>query len=111
MSDIAPEGDWRARLRQVLTEKSLSMRKVSLEAGLGPGAVHSWLSEGKDPSVTNLMDVARVIGVTLVWLTKGYDITPKGEEILSRLENDPDREDSVLTLLRGSSPRRPSAPE
>ena len=104
MSDVAPQGDWRERLRQTIKAKGTSMRKVSLDAGLGPGAVHSWLSGPlKDPSVTHLMDVCRVLGVSLIWITRGYDLTPEAEEILSRLENDPAATDSVLTLLRGRS--------
>jgi transcriptional regulator with XRE-family HTH domain len=100
MSDAVKAGDWRDRLRQVLEEKNVSKRRASLDAGLGPGAVHSWLVEGKEPSVSHLTGVARALGVSLIWLTKGYNITPEAEEILSRLENDPAATDSVLTLLR-----------
>jgi transcriptional regulator with XRE-family HTH domain len=104
MSDVEPQGDWRERLRQTIKAQNTSMRKVSLDAGLGPGAVHSWLSAPfKDPSVTHLMDVCKVLKVSVIWITKGYDLTPEAEEILSLLENDPAGTDSVLTLLRGRS--------
>ncbi len=100
MSDVTHQGDWRLRLAQAIAAKNTSKRKVSLDAGLGAGAVHSWLAEGKDPSVTHLMRVCAVLGVTLTWLTKGYDITPEAEEILSEIQDNPAAMDGILTLLR-----------
>ena len=77
MSELLTNGDWRERLRQAIADKKTSMRAVSIEAGLGEGAVHSWLGKDqKDPSITHLLSVCRVLGITLVWLTKGYNITP-----------------------------------
>lgn len=100
MSELLTHGDWRERLRQALDEKGMSMRAVSREAGLGAGAVHSWLTEGKDPSVTHLMNVCGVLGVTLTWLTKGYKITPEAEEILALIGDDPSAREGILALLR-----------
>lgn len=100
MSDTIMEGGWRDRLRQAIADKHTSKRKVSLDAGLGAGAVHSWLSEGKDPSITHLLSVCRVLGISLVWLTEGYEITPEAEEILSLIEGNPAAREGILALLR-----------
>lgn len=104
MTEALNKSEWRNRLRQVLTEKHMSMRAVSLAAGLGPGAVHSWLVEGKDPSIANLIEVCRVLDVSLIYLVKGYNLTPEAEEVLGLLEGDAASRAAVLALLRGRQP-------
>lgn len=91
---------WRERLRLALAERGISKRRASLDAKLGPGAVHSWLAEKKDPSIDNLMAVCRVLGVSLTYLVKGYDLSPEAEEILTLLAEDPASRDGILTILR-----------
>lgn len=95
-----PDQPWRERLVAVLAEKDLSKRSVSLAAGLGPGAIHSWLSEGKEPSVENLTAVCRVMGVSLTYMLSGVKMDPRTEEALSLLEGNPDALDGILSLLR-----------
>lgn len=92
---------WRERLAAAIAEKKgASKRGVSLSAGLGAGAVHSWLSEEKIPSIENLMAVCAVLEVSVTRILYGYDITPQTEEILSLLEGNPSARDGILQLLR-----------
>lgn len=106
MSDAIKGQEWRERLRLLLEERGLSKRKVSLGAGLGPGAIHSWLVEGKDPSLANLLSVCEFLNVSLIYLVKGYALTPEAEEILGLLEGSPETREGILAILRA---RRPGA--
>lgn len=100
MTEALNQTEWRDRLRQILADRQLSKRKVSLDAGLGPGVVHSWLTEGKDPSIANLLEVCRVLDISLIYLVKGYDLSPQVEEVLGLLQDDPVSRDAVLSILR-----------
>lgn len=100
MAEALTQGGWRDRLRQILADRGLSKRKVSLDAKLGPGVVHSWLTEGKDPSIENLLAVCQVLDVSLIYLVKGYDLSPEVEEVLGLLQDDPVSRDAVLSILR-----------
>ena len=100
MSDVVHSAGWRDRLRSVLTDQGLSKRGVSLAAKLGPGAVHSWLAEGKDPSVDNLLAVCGVLNISLTYLVRGYEMTAEAEEILRLLADDPASREGVLSILR-----------
>ena len=100
MSDVAKTPEWRERLRTVLADRSLSKRGVSLAARLGPGAVHSWLAEGKDPSIDNLLAVCGVLNISLMYLVRGYEMTADAEEILRLLADDPASREGVLSILR-----------
>ncbi len=90
---------WRTRLAAAIEERKLSKRSVSLSAGMGPGYVHSLLSEGKDPSVDNLADVCRIVGVTLPWVLYGYDVSPENERFLRLFEARPDLREGILKIL------------
>ena len=99
MSQTQIPTDWRARLAAALEAKPMSKRAASLAAGLGAGAVHSWLSEGKDPSVDNLMEVCRVLGTSLTYVMYGYKITPEVEEVLGLLQDNPQALDGIRAIL------------
>ncbi|WP_234886437.1 helix-turn-helix domain-containing protein [Agrobacterium vitis] len=92
--------DWRARLSTALEKSDKSKRAVSLAAGLGPGYIHSILSEGKDPTVDNLIAVANALDVSVSYLLYGYDLTPETEKILSLLEKNPEARAGVFRILR-----------
>lgn len=66
--------DVRARIRQILDEKSLSVRKVSLDAGMSDSMLHKYLT-GQTRSITvdNLEGVARALGVSMRFLWFGED--------------------------------------
>lgn len=68
------ETGWRKRLQQVIDEsEGLSMKALSLRAGLGPGAVHDVLKRGMTPSVENFIAIAEAAGVEPGWLLRGDD--------------------------------------
>ena len=92
--------DWRARLQKAIDDSGMSYRAVSLAANKGPGYIHSILSEGKDPSVNNLIAVCEVVGVSLSHVLYGFDISPETEEILTLLQEDPGARPALLALLR-----------
>lgn len=89
----------RGRLSQSLDEKGLSMRKVSIDSGNGPGYVHSILNEGKIPKVTSLDSVCRAAGISLTYVMFGHEITPQVEALMSRVQGRPDKLASLLALL------------
>ncbi|WP_424976341.1 adenosylcobalamin-dependent ribonucleoside-diphosphate reductase [Dinoroseobacter sp. S124A] len=52
-------------------KKKLSLRQVSLQAGLAAGYVHGLKTEGKSPSAENVQKLATVLGVDAGWLIAG----------------------------------------
>jgi SOS-response transcriptional repressor LexA len=61
--------DWRYRLKQLIDEApGLSMKAVSLRAGLGATAVHDILERGSDPKVSTLVAIAGALGVPVMKL-------------------------------------------
>lgn len=102
-ADIAAmaDNDWRARLTTALEKSGKTKRAVSLEAGRGPGYLHSILAEGKDPTVDNLIQVCQALGVSLSYVLYGVDLSPETEEVLSLLERHPAARAGILQILRG----------
>jgi len=104
MSDEA----WRERLRAGLAASGKSMRAVSLATGNGQGYVSSILTEGKDPTIENLMAVCDAIPVSLAYVLYGFDITPEDADLLAAMKESPETRDAVLTLLRSrAKPMQP----
>ena len=92
---------WRDRLRKAVEASGKSPRAVSLEAGRAHGYVYSLLNEGKDPTISNLSAVCKVLGVSLPYILYGQDITPEAEELLSLVaEAEPQVVKGVLDILR-----------
>lgn len=78
MADTA----WIGRLQQAMEQKGVTMRELSLVAGRAPGYVHSLIKEGKRPSIDNLVAISDRLGVSLVWLVFGVDMTADAEKLL-----------------------------
>lgn len=72
---------WRTRLEAALKDRRISKRAASLKAGLGPGYVHSILTEGKEPTVDNLITVCVANGLPATYVVFGYAVTPEFEEL------------------------------
>jgi transcriptional regulator with XRE-family HTH domain len=90
---------WRDRLEEVLTERGLSMRSVSLRAGLGENYLVGVLRENKDPSIERLIKVADTLGVSLSWLLYGAVIGPEEERLLRLFAKlQPKRRQAILDL-------------
>ncbi|MEL6452562.1 MAG: adenosylcobalamin-dependent ribonucleoside-diphosphate reductase [Pseudomonadota bacterium] len=63
VAEEKPSADFRDRIRELLKAKNVSMRKVSLDAGLGQGYLHSVLEDGKVPNINNLKKISAVLEV------------------------------------------------
>lgn len=72
---------------------------MSLAAGLGPGYMHSILTEGKEPTLTRLASICEQLEVSMMYILYGIELSKETEEILSLLEANPDRRDGILKIL------------
>lgn len=90
----------RSRISTALAEKNISKRQASLDAGLGPGYLHSILDEGKEPTVTKLAQVCNSIGVSLAYVLYGAEISPEVEQLISLIDENPQKRDAILALLQ-----------
>lgn len=102
------ESDWRSRLEDAIKASGRSKREISLAAGKGPGYVHSILSEGKDPTIDNLIAICLALNVSLTKILYGFEISPETEEILSLIEANPRSRNGLLQILRDKE--KPSSP-
>jgi transcriptional regulator with XRE-family HTH domain len=100
---------WRDRLLAEIDKRETSQRSISIAANLSPGAVNSWLRDGKDPSVDHLIAVCGALGVSLSYLIYGLKIDPQTEELLGRLESDPMAREHIFGLLEVRSRKSPQA--
>lgn len=92
--------DWRGRLQAALKDRGISMRAASIGANLGPGVVNSWFKDGKEPSMSNLLEVCRFAGISSAYVIFGYQITDETARLLKLLEDHPERRDGILQLLQ-----------
>lgn len=90
----------RARLIAALGAKGVSMRAVSLEAGAGPGYMHSILKDGKEPTIGMLSKVCQALDVSLIHVLYGANVSPETEQIIRHLGDNPEKVASLLALLR-----------
>ena len=96
-------GGWKIRLKDAASASGMSLRAISLNAGKSPGYMHSILVEGKDPTIDNLIKVCDVLSISLSYILYGVDITPESEEVLARLQQNPQLLDGVLRILRSQA--------
>ena len=105
LSDTAAMSDeWRIRLAAALKDSGKSKRAASLEAGLGSGYMHSILTEGKSPTIENLISVCKVLSVSPAYIMYGVDIFPEDAEIIEAMRADKGTRDAILSLLRMHKP-------
>lgn len=66
--------DWRTRLKQVIDRTpGLSMKAVSLKAGLGATAIHDILERGSDPKVSTVLAICNALNISPAALLWGDD--------------------------------------
>lgn len=93
---------WRDRLKAEIVRQEQSMRAVSLKAGMKAGYVFSILSEGKDPGLTSLTNVCNALGVSLLRIVYGLDVTPEMEEVFQLWRQaSPETRAGIVQILRG----------
>lgn len=91
--------EWRDRLAQAIKLSGKSKRAVSLTSGNGPGYVHSIISEGKDPTISNLIAVCDAVPVSIINILHGADITPEDAALLKILKADPEKMGAIQKLI------------
>lgn len=97
------DGSWRIRLADAIEGSGKSRRAISLESGNGPGYVHSILSEGKDPSIDNLLAVCDAVPVSAAKVLLGINMAPEDVQILQQLRENPDTREGILAILRAKA--------
>jgi transcriptional regulator with XRE-family HTH domain len=64
--------DWRKRLQEIIDgTPGLSMKAVSVRAGLNPSAVHDIIKRGNAPSIESFLAICRALGVSPSQLLEG----------------------------------------
>lgn len=64
--------DWRTRLKKMIDETpGLTMKSLSLKAGLHASTLQSILKRGASPSVDNFVAIAKALGVSPIRLLEG----------------------------------------
>lgn len=98
--------DWRTRLQQAVDESGMSLRAVSLMAGMRAGYLHEILKQDKEPSVDRLVSICDALGITLTWLIYGIERSPQDEEILTLYANlSPAKRLAFLAILTADQER------
>jgi phage repressor protein C with HTH and peptisase S24 domain len=100
--------DLRLRLRQLL-DRFGSVAELARAVGVSDNAVYKWLSGRGQPTVSNVVGLARVAHVSVEWLATGYE-SGSAKESGGRATNPDDyvfvpRYDVRITSGRGNSIR------
>lgn len=99
------DGTWRERLRAAIKAKGMSMRSVSLAADMGPGYVFGLLSEGKEPTIDNLVKLCQVIDVPLYQIVYGDEAPAKAQEVVELWMGAGEKtRRAILDILRDRTP-------
>lgn len=94
---------WRERLKAALEESGRSAREVSLAAGRAHGYVYSLINEDKDPTISNLAAVCKILNVSVPYILHGINVTPGQVDLLELLEGAaPETVQSIRQLLSKS---------
>ncbi|MGE5259939.1 MAG: helix-turn-helix domain-containing protein [Actinomycetota bacterium] len=81
------EDGWKSRLREAVRASGKPMRTISLEAGLGPTYLAGIFNEDKEPTISRLIQVCRVLNVSLSRLVDGYELDAQTERLLAAWAN------------------------
>lgn len=86
------------------------MRAVSLEAGLSPGYYQGMINGGQDPKIGTLLEISKVLNVTLSWLLFGYQLTPEQERLLQVYAGLPPKaQEALVASAEAMLPQKPDA--
>lgn len=91
------------RLKKLLEERDLKPSHASTAAGLGSSYISNMFRNQSDPQVGTLKALADSLEVSTAWLMYGHDVPKGAEEIFQLLEDNPERTEAVLALLRPKS--------
>ncbi|NVK56678.1 MAG: helix-turn-helix transcriptional regulator [Alteromonadaceae bacterium] len=90
----------RERVRAAIDSHELSARQILIKAGLGPSFLGGFLIEKKDPRLSSLAKLADALGVSLIYLIYGVELSQESERVLRELDKNPARRDHILGLLQ-----------
>lgn len=93
---------WRDRLKAALKDRNISKRAASLAAEMGPGYVHSILSEGKEPTIDNLVRLCEANSISPTFVIFGYSVTPEIEELTRLYQSAPDQTKLGIRQILGA---------
>jgi transcriptional regulator with XRE-family HTH domain len=65
------QNSWRKRLQEAADNSGKSLRSISLAAGCSPGYLHGILSSKKEPTIARLVNLCRVLGVSVAYVILG----------------------------------------
>lgn len=101
LGQFAPMKDdsWRIRLEEAIRKDGRTMREISLGAGLSHGYVHGILRDGKEPTLDRFLRICKEVRISAAYALLGVNVTPETEQIISLLESDPKKVESLLGLL------------
>jgi len=99
MSKAESNNTWRDRLIEEIEKSGLSMREVSIRAGLSHGYLFGTLRGGKDPTINRLISICDAIPVSVEYILHGHDVTPEDSEILELLHRHPEKRAAILNLI------------
>ena len=85
MSTTVVEGEFRARLTQVLASFG-SVVACAKAVGVSDNAIYKWLSGRGQPSVANLVALARAGRVSVEWLATGHEPTQTAVAVTRSVE-------------------------
>lgn len=92
---------WRERLADAVARSGRSERDISLEIGRAGNYLNGVLKLGKEPSLSNMVALAAVLEVSLVWLVFGREETVETEELLKLYASlDPSQRKAFLALAK-----------
>lgn len=94
---------WRERLAKAIEARGVSKRSLSLKAGMGPGYVHSLLSEGKEPTIEKLVRICAELDVPLAAIVYGDEASQFVQEVVELWRKaPPSLRQGILEILRSS---------
>ena len=103
--------DWRARLKQSVSDSGRSLRDISLSAGLGETYLSDNLRRDKMPKIETLRAVCDELGVSLTYILTGAHVSPEVERALTALASVSDEKRSQLLPRSQEAERGERSPQ
>lgn len=85
MSTTVGEGPFRTRLSQIL-QRFGSVAELAQAVGVSDNAIYKWISGRGQPSVTNLVALARAGRVSVEWLATGREAAVNGRALERKVD-------------------------
>lgn len=73
---------WRERLKEAIATRETSNRALSKAVGAGEGYISELFASSKEPSFDRMLQIARVLEVSLTWLVYGVEMSHEAEQLL-----------------------------